>query len=54
MDVNDILNAFLNTYIQIFYSCLPRKNIIENSNKESWITAGIRISSKTEGPLLID
>ena len=54
MDVNDIFNAVLNTYLQIFYSCLPKKNIIENPNKKSWITTGIRISSKTEGSLLID
>jgi hypothetical protein len=34
-DVNGIFNAFLNTYLQIFYSCFPKKNIIENSNKKS-------------------
>lgn len=34
-DVNSIFNAFLNTYLQIFYSCFPKKNIIENSNKKS-------------------
>jgi len=54
MDVNDIFSAVLNTYSQIFYSCLLKKNIIENSNKKSWITTGIRTCSKTEGPLHID
>jgi len=54
MDVNDIFNVVLNTYLQIFYYFLPKKHIIENYNKKSWITTGIRISSKTKGPLLID
>jgi len=25
-DVDTIFNAFLNTYLQIFYSCFPKKN----------------------------
>jgi len=54
MDVNDIFNVVLNTYLQIFYYFLPKKHIIENYNKKSWITTGVRISSKTKGPLLID
>jgi len=54
MNVNDIFNAVLNMYLQMFYSCLPKKNIIENYNKKSWITTGIRIRSKTDRSLLID
>jgi len=47
--VKGIFNAFLNTYIQIFYSCFPKKNIIENSNKKSCITTEMRISRKNGG-----
>ena len=55
-DVNSIFNAFRNTYLQIFYSCFPKKNIIESSNKKSYITTGIRIPRKKggRGPLLIE
>ena len=43
----DILfNSFLNTYVQVFYSCFPNINFNDRPNKKSWITAGRRISCK--------
>lgn len=43
----DILfNSFLNTYVQVFYSCFPNTNFNDRPNKKSWISAGRRISCK--------
>jgi hypothetical protein len=29
-DVDSIFNTFLNTYLQIFYSCFPKKNFVRD------------------------
>jgi hypothetical protein len=29
-DVDSIFNTFLNTYLQIFYSCFPKKNLVRH------------------------
>ena len=43
----DILfNSFLNTYVQVFYSCFPHINFNDRPHKKSWIIAGRRISCK--------
>jgi len=44
MDVDSLLNAFLNNYLRIFYTSFPLQKIIERCNNKSWITAGIKIS----------
>jgi hypothetical protein len=43
-DVDSILNPFLNTYLQIFYSCFPIKQ---------WITKGIINSCKWKKDLYL-
>jgi hypothetical protein len=44
-DANISFNKFLNTYLRIFHSCFPKKNIKLNSNSKPWITKGIKTSS---------
>ena len=40
MDVDSLFNLLLNNYLRIFYT----SKRIENSNNNSWITTGIKIS----------
>jgi len=44
MDVDSLLNVFLNNYLRIFYTSFPLQKIIERCNNKSWIRAGIKIS----------
>ena len=44
MDVDSLFNIFLNNYLRIFYTTFPIRKTIENSNNNSWITAGIKVS----------
>jgi len=41
-----LFNSFLNTYVQVFYSCFPNINFDDRPNKKSWVTDGRRISCK--------
>jgi hypothetical protein len=41
-----LLNSFLNTHVQVFYSCFPNVNFNDWPNKKPWIIAGRRISCK--------
>ena len=45
-DINTMFNAFLDTYLKIFYSSFPSKKIQLTSKSNDWITLGIRISCK--------
>ena len=40
-DVNSISHSFLNTYLQIFYSCFPKITVNKTSSNKQWITKGI-------------
>jgi len=40
-DVDRIFNSFLNTYLQIFYSCFPKMTVNKTTSKKQWITKGI-------------
>jgi hypothetical protein len=39
-------NSFLNSFLRIFYSSFPLKELTINSNRDTWITLGINISCK--------
>jgi hypothetical protein len=52
-DVNYIYNSFLNTYLQIFYSCFPKTKIVERPPTNQWITKGIIISCKKKKDLYL-
>ena len=45
-DINTMFNAFLDTYLKIFYSSFPLKKIQLTSKSNDWITLGIRTSCK--------
>ena len=45
-DVNSLYNSFLNTYLRVFYSSFPLRNLITKTNSNVWITTGIRTSCK--------
>ena len=45
-DVDSIINSFLKTYLQIFYSCFPKKTINKITSNKQWITKGITNSCK--------
>jgi hypothetical protein len=49
-NVNNIFNAFLNTYLKIFYQCFIKKNTPKLKHNP-WITHGIRISCKRKREL---
>jgi hypothetical protein len=44
MDVDSLINTFLNNYLRIFYTSFLLRKIIERGNNNYWITTGIRIS----------
>ena len=44
MDIDLLFNLFINSYLRIFYISFPIRKRIENSNNNSWITAGIKVS----------
>jgi hypothetical protein len=43
-DVNLSFSNFLNTYLRIFYSTFPIKNIHYTSHSKAWLTQGIKVS----------
>jgi hypothetical protein len=51
-DIDSIFNSFLNTYLQSFYSCFPKKSNKLTSNKQ-WITKGIINSWKQKKELYL-
>jgi hypothetical protein len=53
MDVDSLLNAFLNNYLRILYTSFPLQKIIERCNNKSWITAGIKISCQCKRELYL-
>jgi hypothetical protein len=50
-DVNNIFNAFLNTYTKIFNACFIKKRVNPKPNHNIWITYGIRTSCKRKREL---
>ena len=52
-DVDTIFNSFLNTYLQIFYSCCPKKTVNESTSNKQWITKGIINSCKRKKDLYL-
>ena len=53
MDVDSLLNLFLKNYLRIFYTSFPIRKRIENTNNNSWIITGIKISCSRKKPLCI-
>jgi len=46
-DADTTFNAFLNTYLQIFYSCFPKKETVnESTSNKQWINQGLINSCK--------
>ncbi|GFG36914.1 hypothetical protein Cfor_12463 [Coptotermes formosanus] len=43
-DVDTIFNSFLNTYLRIFYSNFPKKQVKAKTKSNTWMTDGIKIS----------
>jgi hypothetical protein len=43
-DVNTMFNAFLDTYLKIFYSSFPKKVIQLTPKRNDWIILGIKTS----------
>jgi hypothetical protein len=52
-DVDSIFNSFLNTYLQIFYSCFLKIKIYERTLTNQWITKGIINSCKRKKDLYL-
>jgi hypothetical protein len=44
--VDSIFNSFLNTYLQIFYSCFPKITVNKTTSTKQWITKDIINSCK--------
>ena len=45
-DINTMFNAFLDTFLKIFYSSFPKKVIQLTAKRKDWITLGIKTSRK--------
>jgi hypothetical protein len=52
-NVNIMFTVFLDTYLKIFYSSFPFKEIQTASKRNDWITTGIRASCKHKRELYI-
>jgi hypothetical protein len=52
-DINKVYNSFLNSFLRIFYSSFPLKELTFNSNSNTWITPGIKISCKHKRDLYL-
>jgi hypothetical protein len=46
-------NSFLNSFLRIFYSSFPLKELTINSNSNTWITPGIKMSCKHKRDLYL-
>ena len=52
INVNEIFNNFLNTYLRCYYSSFTKKVVKTQHNYKHWITKGIKISCKRKRELL--
>jgi hypothetical protein len=52
-DVNIMFNAFLDTYLKIFYSSFPKKVIQLTPKRNDWITLGIKTSCNHKHELYV-
>jgi hypothetical protein len=52
-DVDSIFNSFLNTYLQILYSCFLKIKVYEKTLTNQWITKGIINSCKRKKDLYL-
>jgi hypothetical protein len=52
-DVSAMFNAFLDTYLKIFYSSFPKKIIQLTPKRNDWITLGKRTSCKHKRELYV-
>jgi hypothetical protein len=52
-DINKMCNSFLNSFLRIFYSSFPLKELTIKSNCNLWITPGIKISCKHKRDLYL-
>jgi hypothetical protein len=52
-DVNVMFNAFLDTYLKIFYSSFPIQRIQTATKRNDWITSGITTLCKHKRELYI-
>jgi hypothetical protein len=46
LDVNNKFNSFLNSYLQIFYSCFPKTKVHDKQPINKWLTKSIINSRK--------
>jgi hypothetical protein len=44
VDVNNMFNSFLNTYLRCFQASFPKRRKRHNNSQSKWITNGIKIS----------
>jgi ribosomal protein L33 len=52
-DVNEIFNLFIQTYLLIYDSSFPIKNVTMKHKNNGWITTGIQISCRCKKSLYI-
>jgi hypothetical protein len=53
-DVDTGFNAFLNTYLRVFYASFPRRKIIKDkTNNNNWLTSGIKVSCQRKRELYL-
>jgi hypothetical protein len=52
-DVNTMFNSLLNIYLWIFYSSFPLRRVNSKTNRNVWITIGIRTSCKHKRDLYL-
>jgi hypothetical protein len=52
-DTNSSYNFFLSTYLRVYYSSLPLRKLIIETNGNAWITTGIRNSCKSKRELYL-
>jgi len=52
-DIDLMYNSFLNTYLRIFHSSFPYKQIKRRTNKYSWLTPRIKTSCKCKRELFL-
>jgi hypothetical protein len=52
-NTDNMFNTFVNTYLQIFYTCFPKKKIYEQSPPKQWLTIRIKTSCKRKRELYL-
>jgi hypothetical protein len=53
VDVSNMFNNFLHTYLRCFHASFPEKMKRHNNNQSKWITNGIKISCKKKKELVL-